>query len=181
MQKFPESCRLFFELQITFRDRSCDYKGVLTERNEDTAVIAGILSDKGKVYSTVQNTVDGLLTVCLDRMKINVRMRISKTCEQFWQQIGRRDRGGGEIDHVFLGSGEIFQKVVADLKHPDSTVVELITSGGDRGLFGSADDEPGMKFFFERTYMCTDGRLCQVKASGSFRETAVIDDGDEGF
>ena len=170
MQEFPEFCRFFFELQITFRDRSCDYKGVLTERREDTAVIAGILSDKGKVYSTVQNTMDGLLAVCLDRMKINVRMRSSKTCEQFWQQIGRRDRGGGEIDHVLLGSGEIFQEVVADLKHPDSTVVELIASCGDCGFFCGAQDEPGMKLLLERTDMCTDGRLCQI-----------INNSDKGF
>ena len=68
MQKFLEFCRFFFKLQITFRDRSCDYKGVLTERREDTAVIAGILSDKGKVYSTVQNTMEIGRASCRERV-----------------------------------------------------------------------------------------------------------------
>ena len=114
-------------------------------------------------------------------MKINIRVRASKTCEQFRQQVGGRDRGGGKVDHVLLCACEVVEKVVADLKHPDGTVIELIASGRDGGLFGRTDNELGVQFFFEGTNMCTDGWLCQIKPSGSFGETAVIDDGNKGF
>ena len=117
----------------------------------------------------------------MNGMKINIRVRASKTCEQFRQQIRGRNRGGCKVDHVLLRPCEVVEKVVADLKHPDCTVVELVASGGDGGLFCRADDEFGVKLFFEGADVCADGWLCQIKSSGSFGETAVIDDGDKGF
>ena len=77
-QKLFEIDRIFLEFQVVFCDRRGDHEGILTERNKDTAFISGILPDKCKIDSSVQNAVDRSLTVRLDGMKINIRVEPPK-------------------------------------------------------------------------------------------------------
>ena len=73
---------------------------------------------------------------------------------------------------MFLHTGEIFQKIVADLQHTDSTVIKLISSGRDRCFFCGAQDKFGMQFFLKGAHMCTDRRLCEIKFAGCFRKAS---------
>ena len=59
-QKLFEIDRIFLEFQVVFCDRRGDHEGILTEGNKDTALISGILPDKCKIDSSVQNAVASL-------------------------------------------------------------------------------------------------------------------------
>ena len=50
---------------------------------------------------------------------------------------------------MFLDTSEIFEKVVTNLQHAYSTVVELVTFCSDRRFFGGADD----KFSFSNAWI----------------------------
>ena len=114
-------------------------------------------------------------------MKIDIRVCFAEGCQDFRKQVRGRDSRSCEVDHVFFHTGEIFQKIIADLQHTDSTVIKLISSGRDRCFFRSAQDQPGMQFFLKGTHMCTDCRLCEIKLAGCFRKASVINNGNKSF
>ena len=140
---------MILHFQIMLGYRGGNDKFILTERKKDTALIAGILSNQRQVHSAVKDAVDGLCTICLDRVKISIRVRFSVGSQDFRQQIGRRNRGCSKVDHMFLDTSEIFEKVVTNLQHAYSTVVELVTFCSDRRFFGGADDKFCMQLFLQ--------------------------------
>ena len=63
---------MILHFQIMLGYRGCNDKFILTERKKDTALIAGILSNQRQVHSAVKDAVDGLCTICLNRVKISI-------------------------------------------------------------------------------------------------------------
>jgi hypothetical protein len=43
-----------------------------------------------------------------------------------YQEIRRRNGGGCQINDLLSGTGEILQKIVADIQNAESAVVELV-------------------------------------------------------
>lgn len=74
---------MILHFQIMLGYRGCNDKFILTERKKDTALIAGILSNQRQVHSAVKDAVDGLCTICLDRVKISIRVRFSVGSQDF--------------------------------------------------------------------------------------------------
>ena len=60
------------------------------------------------------------------RQEIYIRIHSAKTCEKFRKEIRRRNGGGCQINDLLSGTGEIFQKIVADIQNAESAVVELV-------------------------------------------------------
>ena len=59
-------------------DRCGNDQLILTEWKKDTGLIACILPDQSEIYRSVKDTVDGFGAVCLNRMKIDIRMRFAE-------------------------------------------------------------------------------------------------------
>ena len=55
-------------------DRCGNDQLILTERKKDAGLIACILPDQSEIYRSVKDTVDGFGAVCLNRMKIDIRV-----------------------------------------------------------------------------------------------------------
>ena len=74
----------------------------------------------------VYQLYDSAGTVCLPGMEIYIRIHSAKTCEKFRKEIRRRNGGGCQINDLLSGTGEILQKIVADIQNAESAVVELV-------------------------------------------------------
>ena len=82
---------------------------------------------------------------------------------------------------MFLDTGEVFQKIVADFQHAYCTVIKFIAFGGNGCFLSRSDNQLRVKFFFERADMCADGWLGKIKFSGCFGKASVIDNGNKSF
>ena len=91
--------------------RGSNHHIILTEGNKYTAVVSCILSCQSQVYGPIQYTVNSAGTVCLPGMEIYIRLHSAKTCQ---------------INDLLSGTGEIIQKIVADIQNAESAVVELV-------------------------------------------------------
>lgn len=106
--------------------RGSNHHIILTEGNKYTAVVSCILSCQSQIYGPIQYTVNSVGTVCLLGMEIYIRIHSAKTCEKFRKEIRRRNGGGCQINDLLSGTGEILQKIVADIQNAESAVVELV-------------------------------------------------------
>lgn len=164
-----------------FIHRSGDYKFILTKGNEMAVWLVEGISHQSQIHTAIQNPCYGTKTVGLPGVEVDVRDLAGKGTENVWQKIGRGNGGNGQVNDLFVLTGELFHNVAAHVQDIGGAVVELKPTLGNSQLLGGADQQARIQFLFQGIDVGTDGGLSQIQLAGGFGEAFIFDYGDKGF
>ena len=139
-----------------------NYKLIFAKRNKTAVRFIKGISHQCKVYTAVQHSCHSAKAVGLPGMEVYVRYLAGKGTENVWQEVRGGNCGNGQVNDLFILSGEFFYNVAAHVQHIGGAVVKLKATLGDGQLLGGTDQQSRIQFLLQGIDVGTDGGLSQV-------------------
>ena len=162
-------------------DRGDEHHAVFTEGLAAEVAVLAAHADEAEVEQAVFEAADDALAVALVNNKINIRMQSAEVGQKLWQDIGRWDGGGTEVNDALAFDGAGLQHTLLELENILGIFIELASLRRDLQAFCCAQNKLGVERSFELTDVRADGGLRDKKLAGGLREAFLLHDGDEAL
>ena len=162
-------------------DRGDEHHTVFTEGLAAEVAVLAAHADEAEIEQSVLEAADDALAVALLNNKINIRMQSAEVGQKLWQDIGRRDGGGTEVNDALAFDGAGLQHALLELENILGIFIELASLGRDLQAFGCAQNKLGVERSFQLADVRADGGLRDKKLAGGLREAFLLYDGDEAL